>query len=156
MTTTPSSTINLGKVRGTELLSSDTRERYREPEEIEFLETISQYVTVAYERLRMIEQLRVQDRSKNEFLATLAHELRNPLAPVRNAIQILHSKGLTVSELHWARAVIDRQIDQMARLVDDLMHLRDVQASRQFHRTLARRPGHWPNAGPTPRRYARR
>ncbi len=67
------------------------------------------------------ESLRETDRRKDEFLATLAHELRNPLAPVRNAVQVLHMKGPAAPELQWARDVIDRQMQQMTRLIDDLM-----------------------------------
>lgn len=67
------------------------------------------------------QQLREADRRKNEFLATLAHELRNPLAPVRNAVQILLMKGPPDPDLKWGRAVIDRQVQHMARLLDDLL-----------------------------------
>ncbi|HXT20029.1 MAG TPA: GAF domain-containing sensor histidine kinase, partial [Thermoanaerobaculia bacterium] len=61
------------------------------------------------------------DRRKDEFLAILAHELRNPLAPLRNAVEILSAKGPASPELQWARGVIGRQVDQMTRLVDDLL-----------------------------------
>jgi len=61
------------------------------------------------------------ERRKDEFLATLAHELRNPLAPVRNAVAILNMKGPNDPELQWARDVINRQMQQMSRLVDDLL-----------------------------------
>ncbi len=66
-------------------------------------------------------ELSEADRRKDEFLATLAHELRNPLAPVRNAVQVLHMKGPDVPELQLARDIIDRQTRAMARLIDDLM-----------------------------------
>ena len=69
----------------------------------------------------MREALAESDRRKDEFLATLAHELRNPLAPVRNAIHILRARLPPTPELQWARDVIDRQVTQMARLIDDLM-----------------------------------
>lgn len=66
-------------------------------------------------------KLRDADRRKDEFLATLAHELRNPLAPVRNAAQVLRLKGAATPELNWASEVIDRQVRAMSRLIDDLM-----------------------------------
>jgi signal transduction histidine kinase len=67
------------------------------------------------------QALRETDRRKDEFLATLAHELRNPLAPVRTAAQVLRMNGPATPELQWARDVIDRQVQQMTRLIDDLM-----------------------------------
>jgi signal transduction histidine kinase/ActR/RegA family two-component response regulator len=70
---------------------------------------------------QMRDALTESDRRKDEFLATLAHELRNPLAPVRNAIHILRARMPPTPELHWARDVIDRQVTQMTRLIDDLM-----------------------------------
>ena len=65
--------------------------------------------------------LRVADRRKDEFLATLAHELRNPLAPIRNAARILGSPQLDAAALHWSRQVIQRQVTHMAWLLDDLL-----------------------------------
>lgn len=73
------------------------------------------------DRKRAEESLREADRRKDEFLATLAHELRNPLAPIRNAVHILHALGPQEQRLLWARDVIDRQVQQMSRLVDDLL-----------------------------------
>jgi len=61
------------------------------------------------------------DRRKNEFLAMLAHELRNPLAPIRNAVHIMQGDDVTQPTMNWARDVICRQADHMARLVDDLL-----------------------------------
>ncbi len=74
---------------------------------------------------------------KDEFLATLAHELRNPLAPVRNAVQILRIKSTVVPELQWACAVIDRQTRAMSRLIEDLM---DVSRINQDKIELKREP----------------
>ncbi len=68
-----------------------------------------------------IEELAFADRHKNEFLAMLAHELRNPLAPMRNAVQILKSPRATAEMSDHARALIERQIDNMSRLVTDLL-----------------------------------
>jgi signal transduction histidine kinase len=67
------------------------------------------------------EALRDADRRKNEFLAMLGHELRNPLAPIRNALQVLHNPSVPDATLKWAREVMDRQIDHLTRLVDDLL-----------------------------------
>ena len=69
------------------------------------------------------EALREADHRKDEFLATLAHELRNPLAPIRNAVQILQLTGPPSPELQWAREVIDRQVQQMTHLIEDLMDI---------------------------------
>jgi signal transduction histidine kinase/CheY-like chemotaxis protein len=76
------------------------------------------------------EALREADRRKDEFLATLAHELRNPLAPVRNAVHILRLKGASDAELALARDVIDRQVKQMTRLIDDLMDVSRITRNR--------------------------
>ena len=67
------------------------------------------------------EALRDADRRKNEFLAMLGHELRNPLAPIRNALQVLRNPDLPDATRKWARDVMDRQIDHLTRLVDDLL-----------------------------------
>jgi PAS domain S-box-containing protein len=72
-------------------------------------------------RRRTDRALQEADQRKNEFLATLAHELRNPLAPIRNAISLFHLKAPADRELTEARDVIDRQVDQMSRLLDDLL-----------------------------------
>jgi PAS domain S-box-containing protein len=61
------------------------------------------------------------DHKKNEFLATLAHELRNPLAPMQNVLNIFKLKAIEDPQLLWAREVFERQMQQMSHLVDDLM-----------------------------------
>ena len=65
--------------------------------------------------------LREADQRKDIFLATLAHELRNPLAPIRNAAQVLGSAKLGPEQLQWAQNVIQRQVKHMAWLLDDLL-----------------------------------
>src|SRR6185503_510105 len=72
------------------------------------------------ERVRAVETLREADLRKDQFLATLAHELKNPLAPIRNALTMLRLKGPPDPELQQARELIDRQVGHLVRLVDDL------------------------------------
>jgi PAS domain S-box-containing protein len=74
------------------------------------------------ERVRDNAMLREQDRRKDEFLATLAHELRNPLAPIKYAIAMLRRLDDPDKQAR-AQDVIDRQVSQMARLIDDLLDL---------------------------------
>jgi len=71
-------------------------------------------------------ELQVADRHKDQFLATLAHELRNPLAPIRNALTVLNAPGITSERAERAREVIGRQVNQMVRLIDDLMDINRI------------------------------
>jgi signal transduction histidine kinase len=73
------------------------------------------------ERTRAEQALKEADRHKDEFLAMLAHELRNPLAPIHNAIELMRLKPLHDPQLNWARDVIARQLTSLTRLVDDLL-----------------------------------
>ena len=70
---------------------------------------------------RRTDALRLADQRKDEFLATLAHELRNPLAPIRNALEILRRVGDHPEKSRRARDMMERQVSQMVRLVDDLL-----------------------------------
>jgi PAS domain S-box-containing protein len=75
------------------------------------------------ERKRLEESLRQADRRKDEFLATLAHELRNPLAPIRNALHLLKGTDVPDGKARAAREIVERQVHHMVRLVDDLMEV---------------------------------
>jgi signal transduction histidine kinase len=72
------------------------------------------------ERGRAEQALREADRNKDEFLAMLAHELRNPLAPILNAVHLMRM-NLSGEQLRWSREVIERQLSDLTRLVDDLL-----------------------------------
>jgi PAS domain S-box-containing protein len=72
-------------------------------------------------RKRLEEALLESDRRKDEFLATLGHELRNPLAPILYAIRVLDKKGPATPELRWSIDIIERQARHMTRLIDDLL-----------------------------------
>ena len=81
--------------------------------------------------LRLSEdRLRDADRRKDEFLATLAHELRNPLAPIRSAVAILQSFAVTLEDRLEAQLIIERQVSQMARLIDDLLDVSRITAGK--------------------------
>ena len=76
------------------------------------------------------KQLSQADRRKDEFLATLAHELRNPLAPMRNVVEILRLKNFDDPELRWSQQLFERQLQQMTHLVDDLMDVSRITQGR--------------------------
>jgi PAS domain S-box-containing protein len=83
------------------------------------------------ELLRRSEQrLREADRRKDEFLAILAHELRNPLAPMRNALQLLEASAARPETSRYARSVLDRQLTQMVRLIDDLLDVARITSGK--------------------------
>jgi signal transduction histidine kinase len=73
------------------------------------------------ERARAEAALKEADRHKDEFLAVLAHELRNPLAPIRNAVEIMRRSSVMDPQLAWSRDVVERQVKHLTRLVDDLL-----------------------------------
>jgi PAS domain S-box-containing protein len=82
-------------------------------------------------RLKQVEaELRDADRRKDEFLATLAHELRNPLAPIGNALQILRVQGASADVARQAQDMMERQVHHLIRLVDDLMDVSRVMRGR--------------------------
>ncbi len=83
------------------------------------------------------ELLAETDRRKDEFLAMLGHELRNPLAPLSNAVGVMQMLPLSDPQLCWARDVIDRQVKQLSHLVDDLL---DVSRIRRGKIVLQKKP----------------
>ncbi len=82
-------------------------------------------------RMRIESELKEANRHKDEFLAILAHELRNPLAPIRHAVDVMTKMHLHDHELSWCRDVIGRQVTHLTRLVDDLLDI-----SRITHGTI--------------------
>jgi signal transduction histidine kinase len=97
------------------LVAEVHQRRVAEQRLVEFNKSLEQRVN---ERTQALHE---EDRRKNIFLATLAHELRNPLAPIRTAAQLLDSPHLTQSELQRTRAIVARQVTHMATLLDDLL-----------------------------------
>jgi PAS domain S-box-containing protein len=99
-------------------------------DDVRAAEDLAHRVALAIENAKLLDALREADRRKDEFLAMLAHELRNPLAPIQNAVHILREKGPPVPELDWARDVIERQLSQLSRLVDDLLDVSRITQGR--------------------------
>jgi PAS domain S-box-containing protein len=89
------------------------------------------------ERKAFEEALQEADRCKDEFLAMLAHELRNPLAPILNAAQILSLTGPDETRIKWSQEIIERQVKHLSRLVDELL---DVSRIARGKITLKREP----------------
>ncbi|HSH89841.1 MAG TPA: PAS domain-containing sensor histidine kinase, partial [Ramlibacter sp.] len=79
---------------------------------------------------RKLEDLEASSRRMHEFLAMLAHELRNPLAPIRNAVSIMQLENITSPSLRNCRDIIDRQLSHMTRLVDDLLDVGRLQTGK--------------------------
>jgi signal transduction histidine kinase len=108
-----------GRVRGALILEAphETLDSSR----VALAKEVVSRASIAMENARLYTAVQEADRRKNEFLAMLAHELRNPLAPIRNAVHIMQGDNVTPPTMKWARDVIGRQADHMARLIDDLL-----------------------------------
>ena len=112
-------------------LTFATAESRREYTEMHFraAEDLASRAAVAIENSQLLDALKQADKRKDEFLAMLAHELRNPLAPVRNAVHILRGDATEAQET-WAQDVIERQVQQMSRLVDDLLDVSRIASGK--------------------------
>jgi signal transduction histidine kinase/DNA-binding response OmpR family regulator len=91
------------------------------PDEVNLAQEFGTRAAIALENVMLIHSIQEADRRKDEFLGMLAHELRNPLAPLRNAVTIMDMVEEKDDIIEQARAVIDRQVTHMTRLVDDLL-----------------------------------
>jgi len=92
--------------------------------------TIVEYCIDVGDRKQAEEALREADRKKDDFIALLAHELRNPLAPIRNGLQVLRLAGGDVDAVTQARAMMDRQLSHMVRLIDDLLDVSRISRNK--------------------------
>jgi CheY-like chemotaxis protein len=114
------------RVLGAVLLAWRAKERF-DPAELTFIDTLVCCLTAAYERRDLARHRASSEARKHEFLTVLAHELRNPLAPVRNALEIIRAADRTRSPVeHSAYAMIERQLQQIGRLADDLLDANQV------------------------------
>jgi CheY-like chemotaxis protein len=114
------------RVLGAVLLAWRAKERFNAAE-LTFIDTLVCCLTAAYERRDLARHRASSEARKHEFLTVLAHELRNPLAPVRNALEIIRANDRTRSPVeHSAYAMIERQLQQIGRLADDLLDANQV------------------------------
>ena len=111
------------------LFSSESGRRYT-TNDVRIAEDLASRAAIAFDNAGLYSALREADRRKDEFLAILAHELRNPLAPIRSAVEIMRLKNNEDPDLTTVRDIIDRQTYQMTRIVDDLLDISRITHGR--------------------------
>ena len=117
-----------GRVYGVAGFASTACDAFR-GSDVMVIRSVCDQVSAMLERTRLMNDLREReqtleraDRAKNEFIATLAHELRNPLAPIRNAVSMMRrGPALDTAQRDWCREIIERQVVQMTHLLEDLL-----------------------------------
>ncbi|MEY4712833.1 MAG: hypothetical protein RIS88_2283 [Pseudomonadota bacterium] len=102
------------------LACGDTERRYTE-DDLALAADLARRAALAVQNIRLLQALREADRTKDVFLATLAHELRNPLAPIANGLSIIQRVPGDRARVEQVIAMIGRQVQQLTRLVDDLL-----------------------------------
>ncbi len=122
------------KVRGKAVgvitfVGSESGRRYADAD-LATAQDLADRAAIAVENAQLYRELRDADRRKDEFLATLAHELRNPLAPIRNGLQVLRLSGPENGMVAEARSMMERQLSQMVRLVDDLLDVSRISRNK--------------------------
>jgi signal transduction histidine kinase/DNA-binding response OmpR family regulator len=110
-----------GRILGVLATSREPSRRVFSPSDLTMAEALAARAAIALDNARLYKEVEHADRQKNEFLSMLAHELRNPLAPIRNALTFLRMSGESDPDVTWARELIDRQVTHLVRLVDDLL-----------------------------------
>jgi len=106
---------------GVVALGLDAPERHFDADTLAMIAELASRGATALDNALLFRKIQDEDHRKNEFLAMLAHELRNPLAPISNAVHILRVSEGDSAKLAWARELISRQLAQLVRLVDDLL-----------------------------------
>ena len=110
-----------GKTLGViSFIAAESGHRY-DDSDLAVAEDLAHRAAIAIENTQLYRELRQADQRKDEFLATLAHELRNPLAPIRNALEVMRLAGNSADAVEQSRRMMERQVVQMVRLVDDLL-----------------------------------
>ncbi len=110
-----------GKPRGTLALAMGPSGRRLAGQDLSLADNLADRAASALDNCLLYEEIQNADRRKNEFLATLSHELRNPLAPLRAALHMLRTQGVDPERAAGLMQTMDRQVGQMTRLVEDLL-----------------------------------
>ncbi len=127
--------IARGRVVGVACFAAGSVGRVFSEPDLWLLENLTDRAAIALDNAQLYQQLHDADRHKNEFLAMLGHELRNPLTPIRNAAELLRRVGPDPQRLDWAQGVIERQVKHLARLVDDLLDVSRITRGKiELHR----------------------
>jgi PAS domain S-box-containing protein len=122
--------LSRGRVLGVLSFVTGKSGRSYDATDLAAAEDLADRAIIAIENATLVSALQESDQRKDEFLAVLAHELRNPLAPIRNSVQVLRGKGAHLPEVRWAADVIDRQVGQLTRLVDDLLDVSRITSGK--------------------------
>jgi signal transduction histidine kinase len=112
------------------LCVTDLAPRAWTPDEGELVRETAERTWEAIERARAEEQLRGANARKDEFLAMLAHELRNPLAPIRTGLELIRRGGDTLDGVERVRAMMERQVGHMVRQIDDLLDVSRITSGK--------------------------
>lgn len=104
--------------------------RQLEDRELHFLDLLARQAADLIERMQKDDALREADRRKDEFIAVLAHELRNPLVPIRTGIELLKSAAARPDLIETVRPMMERQMTHMVRLIDDLLDVARIAAGK--------------------------
>jgi PAS domain S-box-containing protein len=110
-------------------IAAESGRRYDSADQ-QLAEDLAHRATIAIDNARLYSDLKEADERKDEFLAMLAHELRNPLAPIRNALHIMKMPGADRETIEQARQMTERQVQHMVRLVDDLLDVSRIMRGR--------------------------
>ena len=104
--------------------------RALDPAELALAEEVGRRSGLAADNARLYGEVVATDRRKDEFIALLAHELRNPLAPLRNGLQVMRLAAGDANAVAQARAMMDRQLEHMVRLIDDLLDVSRINQNK--------------------------
>jgi len=115
--------VTRGQARGALLLGMGPSARRLAPADLALADSLASRAASALDNCLLYEEIQRADQRKNEFLATLSHELRNPLAPMRSALHMLRSKSVEPGKAQALLETMDRQVGQMTRLVEDLLDI---------------------------------